>query len=364
MTQLTNKNSNTPPVGGDGGILLQCPMPVFDFDVITLGHGSGGLLTRKLLESGVFEILSNPFLNEKHDGAFLNLQGNCAFTTDSFVVSPIFFPGGNIGELAVNGTVNDLAMCGAIPKYLSLSFILEEGLRMEEFWEVLVSIKDACRKAGVYIVTGDTKVVEKGKGDKIFINTTGIGELHPAASIHLKNIKPGDKIILNGNIATHGIAIMSVREGLTFESDIISDTAALNKTVMALLDEFGEQIHFLRDPTRGGVATTLSEIARDGGLGINIIEKYLPIDEQVAGACEILGLDPVYVANEGIFISIVDEKIADNYLTRLKNMEQGQHAAIIGEVVTAHSKQVVMTSKIGGKRVVNMLAGDQLPRIC
>ena len=343
---------------------LQCPMPAFDFDVITLGHGSGGLLTRKLLESGVFEILNNPFLNEKHDGAYLNLSGNCAFTTDSFVVSPIFFPGGNIGELAVNGTVNDLAMCGAIPKYLSLSFILEEGLRMEEFWEVLVSIKTACQKAGVHVVTGDTKVVEKGKGDKIFINTAGIGELHAAASIRLNRIKAGDKIILNGNIATHGIAIMSVREGLTFESDIISDTMALNETVMALLDEFGQQIHFLRDPTRGGVATTLSEIARDGGLGIEIIEKHLPIDEQVAAACEILGLDPVYVANEGVFISVVDEKIADKYLTKLRGMAQGENAAIIGEVVTAHPKQVVLTSKIGGKRVVNMLAGDQLPRIC
>jgi len=235
---------------------------------------------------------------------------------------------------------------------------------MKEFWDVLVSIKLASHKAGVQIVTGDTKVVERGKGDKIFINTTGIGELHPAASIHVNKIKTGDKIILNGNIATHGIAIMSVREGLTFESDIISDTAALNETVLALLDEFGEQIHFLRDPTRGGVATTLSEIARDGCLGIDIVEKYLPIDEQVAGACEILGLDPVYVANEGVFISIVDEKIAEKYLATLKKMEQGLHAAIIGEVVAPHPKQVVLTSKIGGKRVVNMLAGDQLPRIC
>jgi hydrogenase expression/formation protein HypE len=339
-------------------------MPVLDFDVITLGHGSGGLLTRNLLESGVFEVLKNPFLQQKHDGAFINLPGKCAFTTDSFVVSPIFFPGGDIGELAVNGTVNDLAMCGAIPKYLSLSFILEEGLRMEEFWEILVSIKHACEKAGVYIVTGDTKVVEKGKGDKIFINTTGIGEIHPGAFIDVDNIKPGDKIILNGNIATHGIAIMSVREGLTFESDIASDTAALNQTVLKLLDEFTDQIHFLRDPTRGGLATTLSEIARDGKLGIHIIENKLPVDEQVAGACEILGLDPVYVANEGVFISIVDEKIADNYLNRLKSMEHGQQAAVIGEVVTTHPGQVVMTSKIGGKRVVSMLAGDQLPRIC
>jgi hydrogenase expression/formation protein HypE len=345
-------------------IRLQCPMPALDFDVITLGHGSGGLLTRKLLESGVFDILSNPFLNEKHDGAFLSLTGRCAFTTDSFVVSPIFFPGGNIGELAVNGTVNDLAMCGALPKYLSLSFILEEGLHMEEFWELMVSVKNACHKAGVHIVTGDTKVVEKGKGDKIFINTAGIGEVHPKAAIHLNKVKPGDKIIVSGNMAAHGIAIMSVREGLTFESDIVSDTASLNETVLSLVDQFGEHLHFLRDPTRGGVATTLSEIARDGGLGIDIAEKHLPMAEQVAGACEILGLDPLYVANEGIFISIVDKKIADEYLTRLKSMEKGRHAAIIGEVVTDHPKQVVLTSKIGGKRVVSMLAGDQLPRIC
>lgn len=343
---------------------LQCPVPALDFDVITLGHGSGGALTRKLLESGVFEILKNPFLSEKHDGAFLNFNGKCAFTTDSFVVSPIFFPGGNIGQLSVNGTVNDLAMCGALPKYLSLSFILEEGLRMEEFWEVLVSIKTACQKAGVLVVTGDTKVVEKGKGDKIFINTTGIGELHPASSIHLNRVKTGDKIILNGNISAHGIAIMSVREGLTFDSDIISDTVALHEMVMDLLDEFGDHIHFLRDPTRGGVATTLSEIATDGGVGIDIDEKYLPIDKQVAGACEILGLDPLYVANEGVFLSIVEGEIADQYLFKLKNMEHGKNAVIIGEVVKAHPKQVILTTKIGGKRVVNMLPGAQLPRIC
>ncbi len=342
----------------------QCPAPVLDLDVITLGHGSGGLLTRKLLESGVFEILKNSFLNEKHDGAFLNLHGKCAFTTDSFVVSPLFFPGGNIGDLAVNGTVNDLAMCGALPKYLSLGFILEEGLRVEEFRNVLFSIQAACQKAGVFVVTGDTKVVEKGKGDKIFINTTGIGELHPASSIHLNRIKTGDKIILNGNIAAHGTAIMSVREGLNFDSDIISDTIPLHTMVMDLLDEFGDHIHFLRDPTRGGVATTLSEIATDGCAGIDIDEKFLPIDKQVSGACEILGLDPLYVANEGVFLSIVEKKIADQYLFKLKNMEHGKNAVIIGEVVKAHPRQVILTTKIGGKRVVNMLPGAQLPRIC
>ena len=193
---------------------LQCPMPKLDFDVITLGHGSGGVLTNKLLDSGVFDVLSNPILDERHDGAIFQLEGKMAFSTDSFLVSPIFFPGGNIGELAVNGTVNDLAMCGAIPKYLSLSFIIEEGLKVSEFWEILIAIKGACEEAGVHVVTGDTKVVEKGKGDKIFINTSGVGSIHSKANISAKNIKAGDKIIVSGNIASHGMAIMSVREGL------------------------------------------------------------------------------------------------------------------------------------------------------
>lgn len=343
---------------------LQCPMPTLHFDLITLGHGSGGQLTRQLLESGVFDLLNNPILNEKHDGAFLELSGKCAFTTDSFVITPLFFPGGNIGTLAVNGTVNDLAMCGAIPQYLSLSFILEEGLRMEEFWQVLLSIQTACREAGVMVVTGDTKVVEKGKGDKIFINTTGIGTLHPKANIGIKRIKEGDKVIVNGNLAAHGIAILSIREGLSFESDIVSDTTALHQTIEQLLDEFGEGIHILRDPTRGGVATTLTEIAKDSGLGIAIFEKDIPIDEQVAGACEILGLDPLYVANEGLFLSIVAPEMADAFLAKLQTMKQGKQAAIIGEVVKTHPRQVVLTSRIGGKRTVNMLVGDQLPRIC
>ncbi|MCA9040212.1 MAG: hydrogenase expression/formation protein HypE, partial [Planctomycetaceae bacterium] len=235
-------------------IQLNCPLPKLDFDVITLGHGSGGLLTHRLLDAGVFALLENEYLNEEHDGAFLHLEGKHAFTTDSFVISPIFFPGGNIGELAVNGTVNDLAMCGAIPEYLSLGFILEEGLKMEELWEVILGVKNAAQEAGVKIVTGDTKVVEKGKADKIFINTTGVGRLHPDAAIALNRIKTGDKIIISGEVATHGMAIMSVREGLEFESTIQSDSASLNALVKALLDEIGQDIKFLRDPTRGGVA--------------------------------------------------------------------------------------------------------------
>ena len=343
---------------------LQCPMPKLDFDVITLGHGSGGVLTNKLLDSGVFDLLSNPILDERHDGAIFQLEGKLAFSTDSFLVSPIFFPGGNIGELAVNGTVNDIAMCGAIPKYLSLSFIIEEGLKVSEFWDILVAIKGACEEADVHVVTGDTKVVEKGKGDKIFINTSGVGSLHPKAQISSKNIKAGDKIIVSGNIASHGMAIMSVREGLEFDSEILSDTINLNHTIERLLEAFGEHIHLLTDPTRGGIATVLKETAQSINLGIDMAQKDLPIDNQVSSACELLGLDPIYVANEGLFIAFVDASIADDFLETLKKDENGANAKIIGTVTEEHPKQVIMESAIGGKRVVSMLPGEQLPRIC
>ncbi len=343
---------------------LNCPMPEMDFDIITMGHGSGGLLTNKLLESGVFSLLKNEKLDTHHDGAILSIEGPMAFSTDSFVISPIFFPGGNIGELAVNGTVNDIAMCGAIPQYISLSFILEEGLPMEDFWEILVAVKSACERAGVMVVTGDTKVVEKGKGDKVFVNTTGIGRLHPQAEISPGRIRPGDKIVLSGNLATHGVAILSVRQGLEFETDIESDTCNLNHTVKALLDEFGRDIHLLRDPTRGGVATVLNEIARDTKLGIMLQQRQLPVNEQVEGACEILGLDPLYVANEGIFIAVAHPDIAETFTAKLRTLEHGQNAAIIGEVVEAHPRQVVLSSSIGGRRVVDMPIGGQLPRIC
>ncbi len=343
---------------------LNCPMPEMDFDLITMGHGSGGLLTNKLLESGVFNLLKNDKLDIHHDGAILTLDGPIAFSTDSFVISPIFFPGGNIGELAINGTVNDVAMCGAIPQHISLSFILEEGLPMEDFWEILLAVKVACERAGVQVVTGDTKVVEKGKGDKVFINTTGIGRIHPKSSINPGNIRPGDKIIISGNLATHGVAILSVRQGLEFETDIESDTCNLNHTIKALLDDFGPDIHLLRDPTRGGVATVLNEIARDTRLGVEIQQRQLPIDEQVEGACEILGLDPLYVANEGIFLAVVTDSAAGALLEKLRSLENGHNASIIGEVVKAHPRQVVLDSSIGGKRVVSMPIGEQLPRIC
>ncbi len=341
-----------------------CPMPQLDFDIITLGHGSGGLLTSKLLDSGVFNLLENEYLNEKHDGAVFELVGKTAMTTDSFVISPVFFPGGNIGELAVNGTVNDLAMCGAIPKHISLGLILEEGLKMEELWDILLSVRFACEKAGVQVVTGDTKVVEKGKGDKVFINTTGIGQVHENANIHIDRIKVGDKILVSGQIATHGIGIMSVREGLEFETDIESDTTCLNHTVKKLLDQFGENIHLLRDPTRGGLGTVLTEMAQQAGLGMDILQKNIPLDEQVEGACEMLGLDPLYVANEGVFVAIVSDEVHEAALESLKQDENGINAACIGEVTENHKGQVILKSAIGGKRVIHKLPGEQLPRIC
>jgi hydrogenase expression/formation protein HypE len=343
---------------------LECPLPQLDFDVITLGHGSGGLLTQKLLKSGVFQLLKNPQLNSQHDGAFLDLQGEAAFTTDSFVISPIFFPGGNIGELAVNGTVNDLAMCGSIPNCLSLSFIIEEGLRVEEFWEVLLGVKSASERSGVKIITGDTKVVEKGKGDKIFINTSGIGMLHHKARIGVQHLRAGDKIIVSGEVATHGVAIMSVRRGLEFETDIKSDTTNVNYSVMQMLDLFGEKIHMLRDPTRGGIATVLKEIAEQSNMGIEVFQKDIPIDERVDSACELLGLDPLYVANEGIFISIVDPGIADNFVECLRKTQEGLNARCIGTMTREHPEQVLLTSNVRGRRLLNLLPGELLPRIC
>lgn len=345
-------------------IALHCPMPKFDFDVITLGHGSGGLLTHKLLQSGVFGVLKNELLDQQHDGASFQLNGKVAFSSDSYVITPAFFPGGDIGELAINGTVNDLAMCGAVPRYLSLAFIIEEGLTMIEFWKILVSIKEAAQKANIKIVTGDTKVVEKGKGDKIFINTSGVGLIHPNANIHHNNIEPGDKIIVSGNVANHGIAIMSVRKGLEFETTIESDTTNLNYTIKNLLDRFGNDVKFLRDPTRGGVASVLNEVAELTSLGFELDQRNIPLIEEVEGACEMLGLDPLYVANEGLFIAIVKKEIADDLVSVLHNDENGINAAIIGEVTEQNPGKVLLKSKIGGRRVVNYLTGEQLPRIC
>jgi len=334
------------------------------FDSINLGHGSGGLMTRDLLDKIIFKTFSNPYLDQKHDGSIVKLNNKIAISTDSFVVSPIFFKGGNIGELAVHGTVNDVAMCGAIPKYLSLAFIIEEGLKIEEFITIVTSIKEAADVSGVQIITGDTKVVERGKGDKIFINTTGFGEVNPKANISTDNIKVGDKIIVNGFVAQHGMAIMSEREGLEFESTIKSDTTNLNFLVNDLIDKFEHKIHLFRDPTRGGLASVLSEIATDIEQGITIYENNIPLEKQVAAACEILGLDPLYVANEGVFVTIVDPSIADEVVEMMKKDEKGSNTICIGEVTKEHPKKVVMHSSIGGKRIVSPLIGEQLPRIC
>jgi hydrogenase expression/formation protein HypE len=343
---------------------LQCPLPELDFDQITLGHGSGGLLTNQLLDTGVFKLFKSEKLQQRHDGVVLPTSGDIAFTTDSFVVSPIFFPGGNIGDLAVNGTVNDLAMCGAKPKYLSLAFILEEGLPISEFWELLLTIDHAAQQAGVEVVTGDTKVVDRGKGDKIFINTTGIGDVLPGANIGIENIKAGDAVILSHSIAHHGMTIMLEREGLKFESSIESDSRPLHEPIIKLIKEFGTDIKLLRDPTRGGVATVLNEIAGQANLGVELKQSAIPIDATVQSACEVLGLDPLYVANEGVFVAIVSPEIAEKTVSILQSFDGCQAATQVGIITSNHPKKVLIESGIGGRRVVNMLTGEQLPRIC
>ncbi len=332
--------------------------------VINLGHGSGGKLTKELLDNIIFKAFENPYLNQKHDGAIFEIKERIAFSTDSFVINPIFFKGGNIGSLAVHGTVNDVAMCGAKPKYLSLSFIIEEGFSIENLKRIINAIKIAAIESDVQIVTGDTKVVEKGKGDQLFINTSGIGEVHPKAKISTNRIEVGDKIIVNGNIGTHGMAIMSEREGLKFETDLISDSTNLNHVIEKLLDEFGEEIHLFRDPTRGGLSSALNEIAEEIEKGIELYEKEIPVLKQVKAACELLGLDPLYVANEGVFISIVSANSSADFLKKLQEMDKGRTARCIGEVTSENIKKVVLHSAIGGKRVVAPLIGEQLPRIC
>lgn len=343
---------------------LNCPLPELDFDEITLGHGSGGLLTNKLLDSGVFTLFKSEKLQQRHDGVILPTSGDIAFTTDSFVVSPLFFPGGNIGDLAVNGTLNDLAMCGAKPKYMSLAFILEEGLPLKDFWEILLTINHAAEQAGVEIVTGDTKVVDRGKGDKIFINTTGIGDVQPKAQIGIEHIKPGDAIIVSHSIAHHGMAIMLEREGLKFDAPIESDSRALHEPIITLIDALGHDVKLLRDPTRGGVATVLNEIAGQAKLGMELDHSSIPVEPVVSSACEILGLDPLYVANEGVFIAIVEQSSADRAVKLLQGQEGCSRVSKIGTVTENHPGKVLMSSGIGGRRVINMLAGEQLPRIC
>jgi hydrogenase expression/formation protein HypE len=342
---------------------FSCPVPVTSSEKITLAHGSGGTVMHNLIQNVFINELGNTLLNQGHDGAIFELSGQLAFTTDSFVVDPIFFPGGNIGDLAVNGTVNDLACCGAIPKYLSLGLILEEGFEIEELKMVVKSIKLNCEKAGVQVVTGDTKVVEKGKGDKIFINTSGVGLINKGIHIHPTNCKPGDKIIINGGIAEHGIAIISSREGLSFETTIKSDTAPLNKMVEEVLKVCTE-VKVMRDPTRGGISSTMNEIVSTAKCGALLYEDKIPILEEVKAACEILGFDPLYVANEGKILFVVPESKAQIVLDKIREMPYGENASIIGEIVEDTSCKLKLKTIIGSTRIVNMIAGEQLPRIC
>ncbi len=341
-----------------------CPIPIQDYPQVLLAHGGGGKLMQQLIQRMFVATFASTELTRQHDGAVFTVDsGRLAFTTDSYVINPIFFPGGDIGSLAIHGTVNDLAMCGALPRYISVGFILEEGLKMETLWQIVQSMQKAAQNAGIAIVTGDTKVVDRGKGDQIYINTAGVGEITHEMDIHPGEIQPGDAVLLSGDIGRHGIAIMAVREGLEFETAIESDSAPVNHVVRDLIDA-GITIHCLRDLTRGGLSSALIEIAETRGLTIHINESAIPVREDVQGACEMLGFDPLYVANEGRFVAIVAPEDAQKALSVMKGHDVSGEAAIIGEVTAEEAGRVTMTSRIGTKRIVDMLSGEQLPRIC
>jgi hydrogenase expression/formation protein HypE len=341
-----------------------CPIPVSEYPQVLLAHGGGGRLTQQLLEQIFYPSFDNPLLGQRHDGAVLDAGGSrLAFTTDSYVVHPLFFPGSDIGALAVNGTVNDLAMCGARPLWLSAGFILEEGLPMETLWRVAQSMKRAAALAGVSLVTGDTKVVDKGKGDGLYVNTAGIGRLEHPRVIAPSQVQPGDAVLISGDLGRHGMAIMSVREGLQFESQIESDCAPLVAPVLALLDA-GVEVHCLRDLTRGGLASALNEIATAARLQVDIDESLIPVREDVRGACEILGLDPLYVANEGRFTVILSGKDEAKALEVLRSHEVSAGAVRIGKVRPGTAGLVTIRSSIGAQRILDLLSGEQLPRIC
>jgi hydrogenase expression/formation protein HypE len=329
-----------------------------------MAHGGGGRLTQQLIRTLFLPEFQNEWLEPLHDGARLPLGGETlAFTTDAYVVNPIIFPGGDIGRLAVNGTVNDLAMCGARPLYLSAALIIEEGLPIDRLQRVARSMREAADEAGVSLVTGDTKVVDRGKGDQLFITTSGVGLIQAGVTIDPRRAAPGDRILVSGPIGRHGIAVLSVRDGLAFESPIESDTAPLAGLVGAMLAA-SQEIHVLRDPTRGGLASALNEIAGSARVGMRLVEARIPIDETVQGACELLGLDPLYVANEGRLVAIVPPEAADRVLAAMRQHPAGREAAAIGEVTAEHPGLVVLRSRIGGERVIDLLSGEQLPRIC
>lgn len=334
-------------------------------DLILLGHGSGGRLSHQLLDELIIPALSGTAPAGQNDAAILEpLSGQPAYTTDSFVVDPIFFPGGTIGSLAVHGTVNDLAMMGARPLYLSVGLIIEEGFSKADLKTILADMRQAADQAGVRIVTGDTKVVPRGKADKIFITTSGIGVIEHDIPIHGANARPGDRVIISGTLGDHGIAVMAGREGLNVGTDIRSDSAALNGLVAEIIAEAGHDLHVLRDPTRGGVATTIKEIAHQSGVAITLCEEAIPVNPAVRGVCSILGLDPLFVANEGKLLAFVAPETAEQVLTTIRKHPLGSNAAIIGQVEEGPDGRVRMETIIGGMRAVEMLAGEQLPRIC
>jgi hydrogenase expression/formation protein HypE len=332
-------------------------------DKILLAHGSGGKLSHELVERSFVKPLANPLLAKLDDSAVFDFSGRLAFTTDSYVVSPIFFPGGDIGKLAVCGTVNDLAMSGARPLYLSLSFIIEEGLPQSDLNQIVNSIQKAAREARVEVITGDTKVVHKGSADKLFVNTAGVGIISEGVDISGDKARPGDGVILSGTIGDHGIAVLSQREGLSFSTKLESDCAPLGDLVAEMLNA-SSNIHCLRDPTRGGLATSLNELAKQSKVSIRIEEEKIPVREEVMAACEMLGLDPLYVANEGKLVAIVPAEDTDKVLAAMRENNYGKRAAIIGEVRAENPGRVVMKTCLGASRIVDMLVGDLLPRIC
>ncbi len=346
----------------DNVLSLQCPIPLDEYPYVVMAHGGGGRLSHQLIEQMITPALENPLL-DGHDGAVIEAgQGKIAYTTDSYVVHPLFFPGGDIGKLAVYGTVNDLAMCGAVPHYLSRGFIIEEGFSMETLWHVLVSIGAAARQTGVQVVTGDTKVVDRNKGDGIYINTSGIGFVGTEIRIAPGRIKKGDKIIISGDIGRHGMCIMSRREGLAFESEIASDCAPLHEVVADLIDNV--DVHCLRDLTRGGLVSALLEIAAASKTHMQITDEQVPVRPDVTSACEILGLDPMYVANEGRFIAIVPGDHADRTVDVLRRHPVAHNARIIGTVKPGTPGTAVACNAFGGRRILSMFSGEQLPRIC
>jgi hydrogenase expression/formation protein HypE len=348
-----------------------CPLPSTQYDRILLGHGSGGRLTADLIQRVFVPGFGNDVLAALEDQATVPLDSRqngvkgarVAFTTDSFVVRPLFFPGGDIGKLSVHGTVNDLAVGGAVPRFLAAAFILEEGLALDDLTRIVISMRGACDSAGVALVTGDTKVVDRGKGDQVFITTTGIGLVPDGRSLSIRNARPGDRILVSGTIGDHGIAIMSVREGIEFETLLESDTAPLADLTEAMLQAC-PTIRCMRDPTRGGLSSALNELAAASRVGVRLTERAIPVRPEVHAACEMLGLDPLYVANEGKLIAIVPSDDADRLLEVMRGHPLGRNAAVIGEVVADHPGLVLLQSLVGGERIVTMLAGEQLPRIC